>query len=238
MRVPGWLVLCVGACCVSAQADTITFSGREWSTFDVMHRDNPEIPAEYTGAGDTGTIRGVFGRDPSIITPVSLNVGDIVSFDLYCTKDQVDLIGDGDADWVGDFNASFVQQSANPVDGSYTRLTGRMIWYNNSATLEQNGGDGGSVAASHVDGVHFDWLFDAVDHYTVMTSTISGSPLSTFTGTVTDGDIAAIGGFRVGLWDSEQTATIANFTIIPEPSSLLLLAAGSALVAAGRRRRR
>jgi len=219
---------------LSAQAGTVTFSGRDWSTFETTHRDNSAIPAVYTGEGNTGTIRGVFGRDPSIITPVSLSVGDVVSFDLYCTKDAIDLIGDGNSDWVGDFNAEFVQQSANPADGSYSRLTGRMIWYNNSATLNQNGGDGGSVAASHVDGVHFDWTIDAANHYTVQASTIAGAPLQAFTGSIAD--LSSIGGFRVGLWDSEQTAMIKNFTIVPEPSSLILLVSGLALAGFLRRR--
>jgi hypothetical protein len=152
------------------------------------------------------------------------------------TADEVDLVGDGVSSWIGDFNAAFVEQSVNPADGSYTRLGGRMIWYNDAATLNQDGGDGGNVAANHVDGVHFVWTFDAADHYLVETFTIGGAPLQSFTGTISD--VANIGGFRVGLWDTEQTATIENFLVtVPEPSSLLLCLGRLALVVIRRRRR-
>lgn len=225
----------VGVSCLSAQAAMTTFSGRDWTTYEVTHRDDAGISAEYTGEGDTGTIRGVFGGDPSMITPVSLNVGDVVSFDLLATKDSVDLVGNGASDWIGDFNAAFVQESTNPDAGTYTRLTGRVIWYNDSNTMYLDGGDGGSVAASHVDGAHFDWAFDAIDHYTISVSALDGTPLQTFTGTISD--LADIGGFRVGLWDSEQTVTIQNFTVIPEPASLLLFLGGLTAVSVVRRRR-
>lgn len=226
---------------ISATVNTadasIVFSGRTWSTQDATHRDNPSIHTEYTAIdANTGAMRGVFGtggQDCSMVTPLTLQVGDKVSYDYKFTHDQIDLIGDGNADWIGDTATAFIKGTANDNNQYATR---RLIYSgNNVSTLNQEG-TGLSVAGTNpIGGLHIEFTFTSNTDYTVaITDITTAAPVVTWNTTL-NGTLSEIQAFRVGLWDSEQTVTLSNFTVVPEPASLALLGLGALAVARRRR---
>lgn len=206
------------------EAGTITFSGRDWATLDSVARDDASVTNLYSASGDglSGTITGVFGGgvDSGMATPLSLSVGDVVSYDWFVTKEQRDRIGDGDSDWIGDSWAGFIENT-DPVT-NWT-VTGRHIVRNDAkVSWEPDGSDAGTMPST---GLHFDWSFTSATDFSIdVTDIDSAAALGTWNGTMSD--IGNIQAFRMGIWDSEQDATIANFTVVPEPATMVLLGVG------------
>ncbi|HPD47036.1 MAG TPA: PEP-CTERM sorting domain-containing protein [Anaerohalosphaeraceae bacterium] len=213
----------------AAQAGTITFCGREWATADCAARDDASVTNLYTVSSDglSGTITGVFGganTDSAIATPLTLHVGDSVSYDYYVTNEQRDRIGDGLSNWVNDSWAGFIENT-DPWT-NWTVTAAHKLWSDRVVKWTADGSDVGVIPAT---GLHFDWLFTSATEYSVAVVDIaSGSLLATWNGVIADGkDISSIQAFRMGIWDSEQDATIANFVVVPEPATLALLGLGA-----------
>ena len=238
-RTCALFVAAVAGLLVNSANASVSFSGRTWSTQDAAHRDSAAIHTEYTAVdANTGTMRGVFGtsgQDCSMVTPLTLQVGDKVSYDYKVTHDQIDLIGDGNADWIGDTSMAFIKGTTNAGSASATR---RLIYSgNNLSTLNHSGAGQSATNTNPTGGLHFDFTFTSDTTYTVaITDITTASPVATWDATL-DGTLGAIQGFRVGLWDSEQTVTLSNFvhTAVPEPASLALLGMSALLVVRRRR---
>lgn len=221
----------------------ITFSGRNWTTQDAAHRDNPAIHTEYTAFdANTGKMRGVFGtsgQDCSMVTPLSIKVGDVVSYDYSFTHDQISLTGGGTSDWIGDTATAFIAGTEN-TNNKY--VTHRLIYSGNNVDKLRHDGANQEVTGTHpTTGLHMQFTFDSPTSYVVdITDIASGTPVANWAATLNQinsvqATVDDIKAFRVGLWDSEQTVTLANFSVVPEPASLGLLTCASLL--ALRRRR-
>lgn len=230
--------LIIGA---SAQAD-IVFSGQTWQTVDSVHRDFPDIHTEYTVLGpDSGKMRGVYGggdTDCAMYTALTLNAGDIVSFDWYLSDVDGNIEGGGGGTWYGDTTFQFkTVVNADSWDGIATarfesNSGSAHHWYSNGETWYDNGNYDLNT------GLHVEYIMGATD-YTLNISSLA-DPLVSSTTTLAYLDGATVGDiqcFRAGIWDSEQDVTISNFTItpVPEPATLLLLGLGGLVL--GRKRR-
>jgi len=188
----------------SASAGEIMFGGRTWTTKD----------GGTYGTDDThsiGTMTGSFGSDSAIGTPVSLTVGDTITYDYKLSSTGDTWVGDA----LGEFRGGTLDSSlggwlisgrAGNGSGYGRYLIGQTAGFATDKTYA-----GGGTEADP--GLRVRWWFPTANTYQVTFSNLgSGSPLFGFNG-VTNGDpITAISFFRQGLWDSQQTAAISNFT--------------------------
>ena len=222
-----------------AQA-AIVFSGRSWETLPNEHRDHPGVFNEYTAVdANTGTIRGIYnsgGLGESVMTTtVTVGVGDKVSYDFYLTDNGNNIPPFNGGNYFGDTTTVF-QTSAS--FGNDTSATDRTVSANNHGQVG-TGGTNINLAGLLASGVHAVWTFNASDYSVSLTSIADSGVTMTYSGAYVGGasSPADIHAFRVGLWDSEQTLTIQNFTVtpVPEPASLALLAIGSLGLARRRR---
>ncbi len=233
------LALAAAGFLVTSANASVVFSGRTWTTQDATHRDNADIHTEYAVVdANTGTMRGVFGsggRDCSMVTLLTLQVGDKVSYDYRVTHDQIDLIGDGNSNWIGDTATVFIKGTANENNQFATH---RLIYSGNNVSKLNHEGTGQSIDGTNpMGGLHIEFTFTSETTYTVgITDITTGDPVVTWDTTL-NGNLSEIQAFRVGLWDSEQTVTLSNFTVtpVPEPASLALLGLGSLLTFRRRR---
>src|SRR5215207_5524339 len=79
-----------------AYADPLMFGGRTWYTND----PDPGSDPSYSAAGNTGVMVGQYGQDAVIATPVTIAVGDTVSYDYTLTNPPTN-------NWVGDSFGDF-----------------------------------------------------------------------------------------------------------------------------------
>ena len=227
--------LMLGVCLLMAQfaqAGTISYgtyadgSTIDWTTNDAVHRDDPSILASYVlNNPDSMTMTGVYGDDSWMVAPLSLNVGDVLSYDYYLTKEMRDPVGDGDTDWIGDATAG--PRNAADEWVFYALFDDNHVWLNSWA--------GGWADVSVADatapttGLHFEYVFDSASQYTLTVTALgNGVEVGSWTDSVYMTDISLIDKWRLGLWDSEQDVTVENFTVtpIPEPATMMLLGLG------------
>lgn len=215
---------------------TTNFSGRTWTTV-IQQTPLPTMGGQYnpiqtnsysTPDASTGLITGRFGIDSSMSTPVSISLGDTVEYDFLVT-DEIRNLSGGNADtWFGDTGTGF-------QDASGSWVTDRNMRFNDSRVgdyfISPSGATDKYVNQSRSAGqaTHVKWEFTSLTTATV-TLTLAGDtiPYATFTNTFSNiGDIAK---FRVGLYDSEQDVTVANFTITPagSPPPAVLIFSGRA----------
>ena len=190
----------------SVLAGEITFGGRTWT-----HKDTA---GTYGVVGDSGTMTGSFGADAAMGTPVSLAVGDTITYDYQLSANGDTYVGDA----LGEFRGGTLDAGLNGFlisgrvgnGGGYGRyLIGQIAGFSTDKTYA-----GGGTEATP--GLRFRWWFPTANTYQVTVSNIgSGSPLFGFNG-ITNGDpVTAISFFRQGLFDSQQTVTMSNFTQAP-----------------------
>lgn len=221
----------------------ISFSGRTWETLANEHRDHPGVFNEYTAVdANTGTIRGIYNSgdlgDSVMTTTLSLGVGDTVSYDFFLSNNGNNIPPHNGGNYFGD--ATFVFQTTATF-GNSNRSTDRIVSGNNH---NQVGTNGTNIDLTNLlaTGVHAVWTFNANSYSVTLTSLADSSVTMTDSrayepGTTSPADIH---GFRAGLWDSEQTLTIQDFTVtpVPEPASLAFGTLGSLTLVMSRRRRR
>lgn len=221
-----------------ANAGTISFSGRNWTTFDGTGNESNGINlqnAYTTPDANTGVIGARYGTDSTMATLLTLGAGDSVSFDYYLSNNDPGYgPGANGGNYYGDWTGIFSTQSN--YFGGDAWATARLFSSNGQnhqqMTLNDQEGNNFFTATFGLNtGIHVVYTFGATS-YSVTASSIV-NPVDTMTDsrnyrsgfTVSD-----IQSFRVGLWDSEQTATLANFTVtpVPEPASMALFGLGCA----------
>jgi hypothetical protein len=209
-----------------ATQPTVNAFGRTWNVFEPVHRDNPAISADVTGAANSLSLTGVFGTtgplwDTRALTPLTVQVGTKVSYDFAITNEQRDPIGDGLDNWIGDAFGAFTVSDTDPANANIVSVrTGVAGGDNPPGRIQYNDialGELGfaSLAGFPLNtGVHIEWLFTSdttaeVSVYSPDSSTLLGT---TYVDEIEQG-IASIQGFRFNLFDSEQTMTVTNFTV-------------------------
>src|SRR4051794_16183797 len=94
------------AAVTTAQAGSISFGGRTWTTYDVDAGNDPT----YSVVNNHGLIKGTYGPDAAMVTPVTIHVGDRISYDYTLTNPVTNS-------WVGssfgDFRGGTFDQSTN-----------------------------------------------------------------------------------------------------------------------------
>ena len=207
----------------------IVFSGHTWQTLANEHRDHPGVFNEYTAVdADTGSIRGVYNSggagDSVMTTGVALATGYTVSYDFQLSNNGNNIPPHNGGNYFGDM--TFVFQTSASF-GNDNWATDRALSANNHDQFG-TGGNTINLAGLLASGIHAVWTFNASDYSVTFTSLADSGTTMTYTraylpGTTSPADIHA---FRVGLWDSEQTLTIDNFAVVPEPATAMLGGAG------------
>src|SRR5687768_15024739 len=107
IQTPLVVLAALASLVTSARGGTISFSGRDWTT----QAAGSTTPAVYTVNGaNSGSMRGSFGDwDAVMLTPISIAVGDKISYDYTLTDQQVDLVGDGNSNWFTDSSTYFAK---------------------------------------------------------------------------------------------------------------------------------
>jgi hypothetical protein len=196
---------------------TVSFSGRSWDTLIQVAtaQYGPPQTNQYSGSGNLGLMTGRFGVDTAMTTPISLKVGDTVSYDFLVTSELRNFSGTNADTWFAETGSGF----RNGVGDWVTR---RDMRYNDSRTEEfwtATDGSHDTNPARYVNqsrgptqATHARWLFTSTNTAT-LTLTLDGdtSPYATWTDTFSH--ITNIQSFRIGLYDSEQDLTIANFKV-------------------------
>src|SRR6185369_15349223 len=96
----------------------VTFSGRTWTPL-VQVASGQYSPAQtnqYSALNaNTGIMTGRFGIDTAMTTPLTVKVGDTVSYDYFVTSESRDFGGDGASTWFTDTGTGFKDGSDNWV---------------------------------------------------------------------------------------------------------------------------
>jgi hypothetical protein len=204
---------------------TLFFSGRVWTPLvsEASGQYSPPQTNHYAGVNaNAGIMTGRFGVDSALTTPLTLAVGDKVTYDYVLTEESRNFRGTGASTWVGDSRTGF-------QDGADAWVSGRIATYNDRWTqfFEGNNPTSAYYARGYPWSIHAEWTFTSATTATV-TLTLGGevTPFAVWTDTFSD--IANIAKFRVGLWDSEQDVTLANFTVLhPDPIRPAIITAAS-----------
>src|SRR5215217_7112143 len=93
-------------------AGDLTFGGRNWKTND----PDPSNPPTYSVVGDSGVMTGAYGPEATMATPITIAVGDVVSYDYTLTNP-------GSNNWVGSAFGDF--RGGNMLDTQ--NFTGYLI---------------------------------------------------------------------------------------------------------------
>lgn len=227
-------------------AGTVNFSDRSWTTLDGTGNEPSGLNLNNTYTtpdANTGVIGARYGINNIMATDLTLGVGDSVSFDYYVTDNNPGYTPGAQGDYYfNTWEAVFWDTtSASSIHSSGNWVTARTASFNNHTQVTlNNGGNPLTISSDLSTGVHFNYTFGVSD-YTI-TATSIANPLDTLalTRSYWTGGVGDIQSFSVNLYDSEQVATLANFTVTPapEPGVISLLALGSGLGVLLMRRRR
>ena len=196
-----------------APATDVTFSGRTWQTND----PDPVNPPTYSGAGNTGTITGAYGPEATIATPISIAVGDSVSYDLTLTNPASNnWVGDA---W-GDFRGGNMLDTANFSGYLISGRVGYRFDFGDGSSRTLRFQDAGfnlagptsNAGTEESPGINVTWTFPTTNSYQVTARNIgSSTALLHFAGSTGGNAITDVTFFRHELNDTLQTATLSNF---------------------------
>lgn len=212
--------------------DTTTALGREWSIIEPTHRDNRDVHAEIIGTPTTMTFNGVYqtSADFAAVTPLTPVVGTKVSYDLQLTHEPRDNDGGGGfGTWTAETLGAFTSSANDPSDGFLvsTRVGARpfdgpatRIIHERPGDVDESEATSSSLANNPLtDGVQIEWYFTSETSIEISVFSKDGSTLLGPKYTDTISSINDIKGFRLNLFDSEQTMTISDFNIaVVEPT--------------------
>ncbi len=248
------------------QQSSITFSGYAWNTTPastVAGSNNHTDQNSFTGSGNTGYLFGLYNLNTAIVTPVTVGVGYTASYDMYLSDASqnanatwaTEYYGAGNA-WGGNFLGNWTSQF---VDGTTVGGDNNVTYRTASGNGIQGGGDNGhfdlalndgtgaqggdgnffNVSENLSTGVNFLYTFGLNSYTITATALANSSETLTETYNYENGNVNSIQGFVTGLYNSEATSTISDFTITPapEPGTMALMGLGSlGLLLAARRR--
>jgi hypothetical protein len=204
---------------------TTTAFGRNWTIVEPLHRDNPAVQSETIGMPTTLTFNGVYqtSMDHAAVTPLSPVVGTKVSYDLAVTHEPRDLDDDGETGtWVAEALGAFTSSATDPSDHLLvsTRVGARPFDGPPTHIIHEDPGVDEpeetkvSLAGNPLsDGVQIEWLFTTETTIEISVFSKDGSTLLGPKYTDTISSINDIEGFRLNLFDSEQTMTISDFSV-------------------------
>jgi concanavalin A-like lectin/glucanase superfamily protein len=197
----------------------LVFSGRAWTPLISVAsaQYSPPQTNQYAASNpNTGLMTGRFGVDTAMTTPLTLAVGDKVSYDYFLTEESRNFRGTGASTYVGDSRTGFQDASGNWVSGRIATYDSRWDQY-----FEGNNPQSVSHARGYPWSIHVEWVFTSATTATV-TLTLAGEATPFAVWNDTFSNIANIAKFRVGLWDSEQDVVLANFTVSQRTGSLVV----------------
>ena len=213
------LVAAISTSLATCQAGTITFSGYDWTTEDTG--------ASYTTpTTESSEVTGGVGNDAGMSNALDLEVGDVVTFDL--------MIANGTQGGSWDVSVYFKSDNNIGTCCGGTAASDRVLYRDPAAGLyiqqySNNVPSDSSFATTPFDGVQFSYEITSATtaDFTVSNQTSPGVYTPAFSSTVYLYDVSEIDTIRIGSWDSDQTVSIANFTVtsVPEPTSGVVLVA-------------
>ena len=221
-----------------ANAGTITFSGYNWTTFASTGNESSGINLQNTYTtpdANTGVIGARYnsGGDNNMYTTLSLVAGDTVSYDYYLSNNNPGYgPGANGGTYYGDWTSIFSVSASDFSSASWATARTYSNNGNNHTGLSIDSGNSYfQITGGLETGVHLVYTFGATSYSVTATSIANPAQTMTYSANYLNGATAtSIQAFRVGLWDSEQTATLANFAVtqVPEPGSMALIGLGCA----------
>jgi hypothetical protein len=149
-------------------------------------------------------------------TPLTLAVGDKVSYDYFLTEESRNLRGTGSSTYVGDSRTGFQDTLGNWVTGRIATFSSRWDQF-----FEGNNPQTVSHARGYPWSMHVEWVFTSATTATV-TLSLAGETTPFAVWSDTFSDISNIARFRVGLYDSEQDVVLANFNVVHRTGSIIV----------------
>jgi hypothetical protein len=192
------------ACCAvtaTSHATSVNFGGRTWTT----HDSDPFNAPSYSASGYTGSMTGNWAADATITTPVTLNVGDVISYDsaLLSTGGWFSDTGFGFIDNTGLYDSAHSNYRGGKVQREWNSFY-QFYAYDPSSTQQANW----FLPNNFGDNIHYEWTFDTATHVQVA-MTVPNEPTETIGWNITN--IADVKAFKAWLWDSQGVLNVSNF---------------------------
>ncbi len=198
----------LGICLVMAQfaqAGTLTFSGRDWTTRDGTGATGGNVgdgrgDPSYTSTATSGTALGAYGNQSGMWTALSVSPGDVITFDQFVTADTaLDYLYNPGLMWLGDVSVRLI---GNTVDIEY--------WNTETVLFMDSYWSPGTLNPTVLD-LSYEFVFVSETAVEVTkTDHNNAANNATWTAAISAG-ISAIDGFYSVMWDSAQHNTISNF---------------------------
>src|SRR4051812_27762934 len=150
----------------SASAASVNFGGRAWSTGNGQG---------YTAAASTGTMTGQFAQDAVFTTPLTLNVGDVISYDSALSS----------GGWFSNTGFGFIDNTGL-YDSAHDAYHGGKVERRGNSTWEFYALDPSNTQQAYWylpnnpgDNTHYDWVFDNALHVQVTMKAGGNAPVTT-----------------------------------------------------------